>query len=222
MIPATILVIAKEPIAGRVKTRLCPPCTPVEAADVAAAALSDTLETLNTIAVRRRVLVLEGQAGPWLPGSFEVVPQVSGGLATRLAAALAAVDGPSLLVGMDTPQLNAGLVLHALRTLLQRGTDAVIGPADDGGWWAIGFRRSHPCAFDGVPMSTQNTGAHQKRQLRALGLRTRCLPVLRDVDCFDDARAVAATIPMSRFAAVVAATSRTVGSRASTPREVSA
>jgi glycosyltransferase A (GT-A) superfamily protein (DUF2064 family) len=112
------------------------------------------------------------------------------------------------------------LTCHAFHVLLQRRTDAVIGPALDGGWWAIGLRRSHPFAFTGIAMSTRYTGAQQARRLRDLGLRTRHLPILRDVDRFDDARAVAATVPTSRFAAVVAATSRAVNSRAARGREV--
>ena len=81
-----LLVIAKEPVAGRVKTRLCPPFSPAEAAELAAASLADTLETLLALPARRRVLVLDGRPGDWVPPGFEVVPQSGGGLDERLAA----------------------------------------------------------------------------------------------------------------------------------------
>jgi glycosyltransferase A (GT-A) superfamily protein (DUF2064 family) len=82
-----VLVIAKAPVPGRVKTRLCPPCTPDEAAALARAALEDTLEAAAGAGAERRVLVLEGQPGPWLPAGWDIVAQRGNGLAERLAAA---------------------------------------------------------------------------------------------------------------------------------------
>ncbi|NEA82606.1 glycosyltransferase, partial [Actinospica acidiphila] len=76
----TLLVIAKEPRPGRVKTRLTPPFTPEEAAALAEAALADTLDAVARTPARRRVLVLDGSPGPWLPAGVEVVPQCAGGL----------------------------------------------------------------------------------------------------------------------------------------------
>jgi glycosyltransferase A (GT-A) superfamily protein (DUF2064 family) len=83
--------------------------------------------------------------------------------------------------------------------------DAVLGPAPDGGYWAIGLRRANADVFRGVPMSDVRTLASQHGRLRALGLRTVELPQLRDVDRFEDAIQVAAQVPGSRFAAAVAA-----------------
>ncbi|HEX3955641.1 MAG TPA: glycosyltransferase, partial [Trebonia sp.] len=71
----TLLVIAKQPVPGRVKTRLVPPCTHEQAAALAEAALADTLHTLLTVPARRRLLVLDGRPGPWLPPGFDIVPQ---------------------------------------------------------------------------------------------------------------------------------------------------
>ena len=120
----TLLVIAKEPRPGRVKTRLTPPFTPEEAAALAEAALADTLRAVAAAPARRRVLVLDGQPGPWLPPGFDVVPQCAGGLDERLAAAFAGCDGPALLIGMDTPQVTPGLLtvdFDGLRRLLRPG-----------------------------------------------------------------------------------------------------
>lgn len=101
---STLLVIAKTPVAGRVKTRLTPHFTPGQAADLARAALQDTLAAVLATPARRRVLVLDGAPGPWLPHGIEVVPQCEGGLDARLAAAFAGAGGPALLIGMDTPR----------------------------------------------------------------------------------------------------------------------
>jgi glycosyltransferase A (GT-A) superfamily protein (DUF2064 family) len=195
---ATLLVIAKAPVPGRVKTRLVPPCTYEQAAALAEAALADTLRTAAAVPARRRVLVLDGQPGPWLPGGFDILPQCGGPLDERLAAAFAAVRGPALLIGMDTPQ-----VTPALLTADWRGAGALFGPADDGGFWALGLRDPDPGLLRGVPMSTAATGSVQRARLVAAGLRVTDLPRLRDVDTAADAVAVARQAPGGRFAARV-------------------
>nr|WP_308309080.1 DUF2064 domain-containing protein [Streptomyces sp. CHD11] len=195
--PVTLLVIAKEPRPGRVKTRLTPPFTPGEAAALAEAALADTLDAVARTPARRRVLVLDGTPGPWLPPGVEVVPQCAGGLDERLAAAFAGCDGPALLIGMDTPQVTPELL-----TVDFAGCDAYFGPAEDGGFWALGLAEPDPGLLRGVPMSTPDTGAAQRRRLARL--RVRDLPRLRDVDTAYDAAAVAATAPGGRFAAHLA------------------
>lgn len=202
--PAPALaVIAKAPVAGRAKTRLCPPCTPQQAAALAAAALSDTLAAVAATPTHRRVLVLEGEPGDWLSDGFEVIPQRGEGLAERLADAFATIGEPALLVGMDTPQVTAPMLIEATALLRMEGVDAVQGDAHDGGYWAIGLQRPDPAAFAGVPMSVHHTGAAQRARLAELGLTVADLPALRDVDTMDDAVAVAAQAPDSRFAAAV-------------------
>lgn len=196
----TLLVIAKEPVPGRVKTRLTPPFTPAEAARLAEAALADTLAVVAALPARRRVLVLEGRPGPWLPDGYEVLPQCEGGLDERIAAAFGACRGPALLVGMDTPQLTAGLLAPALAPDAWEGRAAWFGPAADGGFWALGLADPDPGLVRGVPMSTDRTGALQRRRLLEAGLAVRDLPVLRDVDTAEDAAEVAA-LTRGRFAA---------------------
>ncbi|MFG2095870.1 DUF2064 domain-containing protein [Streptomyces sp. NPDC048612] len=195
----TLLVIAKEPVAGRVKTRLTPPYTPQEAAALAEAALADTLHTVLRARVRRRILVLDGVPGPWMPAGFDIVSQGAGGLDERIAAAFGHCDrGPALLVGMDTPQLTTDLLAQVGRD----GADAWFGPAADGGFWALGFADPARAAalVRGVPMSTDRTGAIQRRRLAEAGLSVSDLPVLRDVDTAADAVEVAACCPPgSRF-----------------------
>ncbi|MGV9943220.1 TIGR04282 family arsenosugar biosynthesis glycosyltransferase [Streptomyces sp. NPDC003401] len=195
----TLLVIAKEPVPGRVKTRLTPPFAPWEAAALAEAALADTLAAVAAAPAARRVLVLDGAPGPWLPPGFDVVPQCAGGLDERLADAFARCEGPALLIGMDTPQVTPGLLAVDFADC-----DACFGPAEDGGFWALGLAVPDPALLRGVPMSTPSTGAVQRERLVAAGLRVRELPPLRDVDDARDARAVAALAPHGRFAARLA------------------
>ncbi len=199
-----LVVLAKAPCPGRVKTRLCPPCTPGDAAALAAAALADTLASVAATDARRRFLVLDGRPGRWVPPGFTVVPQEGHGLGERLGAAFAAVRGPAVLVGMDTPQLTPSLLGAAAASLARPGRDAVLGLACDGGYWCIGLREPDARVFAGVPMSTASTGDVQFARLRELGLVVELVPRLRDVDVFDDALAVAGEIPGSRFASTLA------------------
>jgi uncharacterized protein len=201
---SAVIVLAKAPLPGRVKTRLCPPCTPAEAARIAEAALRDTLAAASRCAADRRLLALEGAPGRWLPPGWRVVPQVGGDLGRRLDGAFAACGTPAVLVGMDTPQLDPAVLDAAAASLRDRECDAVLGPSLDGGYWAIGFARRVRGAFRGVPMSTAGTCAAQLARLHTLGVRTRFLPALRDVDRFDDAVAVASAMPGSHVATTLA------------------
>ncbi len=202
--PAALVVIAKAPVAGQSKTRLCPPLSPEQAATLAEAALADTLQAVAwTPGAARRVLVLDGEPGPWLPEGFDVVAQRGGAFGERLANAVRDVGEPLLMVGMDTPQLTRAQLAGALERLDDPDVDAVLGPTPDGGYWAIGLARADPGVFDGVPMSTPETGAEQRARLEQLGLRTAPLEALRDVDTFADAAAVATLAPWTRFAATL-------------------
>jgi rSAM/selenodomain-associated transferase 1 len=196
-----LLVLAKAPVAGRVKTRLCPPLTPAGAAEVAAAALQDTLDVVRAVPAARRVLVLDGDYDA--PG-FAVQPQRGGPMPERLAAAFddCARELPTLLVGMDTPQLTPELLQQAVEALLAH--PAVLGLATDGGWWTLGLQQPAGRLLRGVPTSRDDTGALQLAALRSAGLDPHLLPPLRDVDTAEDARAVAALAPGGRFAAAVA------------------
>jgi glycosyltransferase A (GT-A) superfamily protein (DUF2064 family) len=201
----TIVVLAKEPRPGRVKTRLSPTFSPDEAAELAAGALRDTLSAVRAADVPRRVLAWAGDPTGWDAG-FTVAPQPGGDLNVRLAAAFTAslagnatrsqAAGRVLLIGMDTPQVRPGDL-----TPDWGDADAVLGLSEDGGFWAIGLRAGHPAGvFDRVPMSTDRTGAAQLARLYALRLKVRLLDPLRDVDTPDDAEAVATAYPDLTFA----------------------
>ncbi|MCW2935318.1 MAG: hypothetical protein JWM19_6280, partial [Actinomycetia bacterium] len=205
-LPVTVIIIAKEPVPGRVKTRLTPPFSPLEAAQLAQAALADTLDAVAAAPVARRVIALAGQAGGWLPPGFEVVPQRGNGLDERLAAAFADAYGrdrlPMVLIGMDTPQVAPELLADAALPLVSGEADASFGPAADGGYWLLGLRAPDWSLLHGVPMSRSDTGQVQLRRLTDAGLRVAMLPELTDMDHAEDAARIAAQVPGSRFARV--------------------
>lgn len=191
------LVLAKTPVPGLVKTRLCPPWTFEQAAAVASAALADTLETVGT-----GVLVVEGDHPA--PAGWERIAQRGDRLPARLTNAFAdAGPRPAVLIGMDTPQVTRDLLGAAAGRL--GDADAVLGPAEDGGWWALGLRDpAHAAPLREIPTSLPDTGARTLAALRGLGLRVSLLPDLRDVDTVADARHVAALCPAhSAFRRVV-------------------
>jgi rSAM/selenodomain-associated transferase 1 len=205
---AQVIVIAKEPVPGRVKTRLTPPFTPQDAASLATAALADTLAAVTATPVIRHVLALDGAPGDWLPAGFDVIAQRGGGLDERLAAAFAdtyaSLQVPMVLIGMDTPQVSRDLLAEAAESLVLGEADAVFGPAADGGFWLLGLRRPDRSLLAGVPMSRPDTGLHQLGRLTSAGLRMAMMPELTDVDTVREAELVAAVIPGSRFAAAFA------------------
>lgn len=205
-----LIVLAKEPVAGRVKTRLCPPCSPADAARVAQAALADTLDAALGSGADRVVLALDGRPGRWCPPGVVVVAQGRGPLDRRLAHAWAHARGAALQIGMDTPQVTAAELERAMSTLTGDGVDAVLGPATDGGWWALGMRRPRPGAVLCVPTSRSDTGARQAARLAALGLRTRLLDPRTDIDTWPDALEVADQAPGTRTAMEVASVTPTV------------
>lgn len=200
--------MAKAPVPGRVKTRLCPPCTPEQAAAVAEAALADTLGVVAASPAGRRVLVVDGSYDA--PGGWDVVPQRGESLGVRLAGAFFDTYRPgtaTVLIGMDTPQLSRADLGEALRLLESpSGPEAVLGPAADGGWWALGLRDArHAAVLADIPTSTATTGIDTREALLGLGLRVGTLRPLTDVDTTADALAVAAACaPGSRFPAAVA------------------
>ena len=199
----TVLVIlAKAPLPGRAKTRLCPPLSPTEAAEIAAGALADTFAVAQQCRCFSRIVaVFDGQRAPWVPEQIDVISQVDGGLDRRLAAAFTDVNSrygePIVLIAMDTPHVGAADLDAAATALITH--DATFGPADDGGFWLIGMRtysrNMYEQVFLGVPMSIADTGAAQLARLHAAGLSVATLRGLQDIDTVDDVAAVAAAFP---------------------------
>ncbi|NND76251.1 MAG: DUF2064 domain-containing protein [Ilumatobacter sp.] len=199
-----LTVIAKEPVAGRVKTRLVPPLSHDQAARIAGACLADTFAAVTSAVERhpdvRAVALIDGDAGRWIPAGYGVHDQRGDGLGARLANGF--VDlGPGLIIGMDTP--SAGPWFDAALEALRAGDDA-IGMTADGGYWGIALADPDPAVFDGVPMSTDRTGQAQLDRMRELGRVVRVLPTVRDLDTFDDLAPLVAELPGSHLAGVAA------------------
>lgn len=193
--------MAKAPIPGSVKTRLCPPCTPVEAAAIAEASLRDTLDVALECG-HPVVLALDGCPGEWLPRGIDVVAQSEGTFNRRLRDAWSCLPFGGVQIGMDTPQVTASMLRGAFDAVAECGS--AFGPANDGGWWLLGAARPHHAMFSGIAMSTPRTGAHQLERMRALGLRPRLLSALTDVDTWRSAIDVAIDAPATRTAQAIA------------------
>jgi len=204
-------VIAKECLPGRVKTRLHPPLSLEQAAELAAASLDDTLRAVADLPATRRVLAFDGEIPPAAADGWEILPQVSGGLDERLAAIFDAFDEPTVLIGMDTPQVTAALLAPIFAA--DDTTDAWLGLAEDGGFWALAMHKPDGALILGVPMSRDDTGAVQLSRLTDAGLRVHQLPTLVDVDTIEDAHRVAADAPDGLFAGTFARQLAQMGAR---------
>lgn len=195
--PLAVLVVAKAPVPGLAKTRLAAAVGDQAAADIAAAALLDTLDAVSGTDAAARVVALAGDLERACRSGeirdrlddFIVVPQRGTGFAQRLANAhadAAEVTGLSVLqIGMDTPQVTAALLEECGHALVD--TDAVLGMARDGGWWVLGVRATRTAAcLAGVEMSTPRTGAETLAALRGTGSAVTLVAELADFDTVDD------------------------------------
>ncbi|WP_424184197.1 TIGR04282 family arsenosugar biosynthesis glycosyltransferase [Actinokineospora sp. G85] len=212
-----LLVVAKAPVPGLAKTRLTPPATEEQAADIAAAALLDTLDAVLATPGARPVVAMtgdlrrarRGQEIADLLAGCTVFDQHGNGFAERLAGAHADVadafpDEAVFQIGMDTPQVSPALLAEALDAL--RDGEGALGRALDGGWWGLGLRDPRQAkALATVPMSRADTADLTIAALAGAGVRLGELPVLSDVDTIEDALRVAAGHPGGRFARAVAA-----------------
>ena len=215
MTAARVLLMAKSPLPGRVKTRLGAEIGMDLAAELAAAALVDTVRSCAAaVGVDRCRLALEGDIAqsPYAAmlaaalDGWAIFAQRGDDLGERLALShldlAAQEDGHVVQIGMDTPQVTSADLTGLLDGLVD--TDAVLADALDGGWWALGLsdpRRGEHLV--GVPMSTPTTGALTRAAFEQAGLSVGRGPILRDVDTVEDADAVAAACAEgSEFAAL--------------------
>ena len=206
-------MIAKAPVAGQAKTRLAASVGDQAAADIAAAALLDTLDAVDATPVENRVVALTGDLGagqqqppnPFSLSRFAPLCEQRGDdfsarLANAIADAAAAAGGrPVLLIASDTPQVTASLLAECAQALLQ--TDVVFGLARDGGWWVLGVTDPAMAeCLNTIPTSRSDTGPATLEALRDKGLSVTLVAELSDVDTVDDVAIVRAECaPDSRF-----------------------
>lgn len=188
-----VIVVAKQPVPGRVKTRLCPPLSPEQAAGLAVRFLDNTIG----IAQESRAEVWLGyapdDAKAWFVQRYRgigLVPQGTGDLGERMArlfeAAFRAGFGQVALVGTDTPALTTARIEECLDSLAPN--TLVLGPSEDGGYYLIGLTAAHPALFEGAPWSTDNVFVATMALAEEAGLRIVLLPFERDVDTPNDLR----------------------------------
>lgn len=210
---AAVLVMAKAPVPGRAKTRLGAVVGDAAAADLAAACILDTLDVCEAVFTGRERLhvalagALDGTARhreiAERLGRWTVHPQRGDSFSSRLVNAHLdvghAAGAPVVQIGMDTPHLAAAS-LGDVADRVGEGNDAVLGPAEDGGWWVLAVTRpGFAQGLGGVRMSTPRTCADTLAALRADGARVELTATMRDVDTAQDAATVAAEATHTRF-----------------------
>jgi len=193
-----LALLAKEPSRGRVKTRLCPPLSPGEAARFYTCLLADAAEEMSALRRVRRYLFLDPPdsvervaRGPF--AGFERLPQRGADLGARMldAASLAFRRGARrvVIVGADCPAISAERVRQTFREL-REGAEAVFGPSADGGYYLAGLSSPDPRLFEGIPWGTGAVLRETVARCRAAGATFSLLPPERDVDTREDLQAL--------------------------------
>jgi rSAM/selenodomain-associated transferase 1 len=197
---AALILFAKAPVPGQVKTRLCPPLTPDEAATLHGSFVLDALERSRGLPGVDRFLacapssdhvffkIMEERQG------VRLMSQEGEDLGARMSHALKAALAQGyrrvLMVGTDLPTLSPDIYTQALGLLARH--DVVLGPALDGGYYLVGLNRDLSELFAGIPWSTDQVLARTKEKADSLGLTTGLLPAWRDVDTIEDLHALIA------------------------------
>ncbi len=186
----TVLIVAKAPASGRSKTRLVPPLSAQQAADLHQALLLDTLDACRAETDDTHILhasIDDAPAFARLAPDTPLVLQEGYGLADalRLGIARNVRDGPVAIVSSDVPGLPPGSIASTFHALAE-GADVVLGPALDGGYWLIAMRAPHDAPFHDIPWSTPAVLAVTRRRCEEAGLKVAELPPWRDVDTLVD------------------------------------
>jgi len=193
-VSTALIIFAKAPIPGEVKTRLCPPLDHDEAASLHGTLVLDAVE---------RAKGLPG-ASLYVAGAPDLAHPFFKVMEGRYGAQLLAQRGPDLgsrmrwamqdafeqgaqevlLTGTDLPTLPRAYLAEALK--LVKAHDVVLGPTADGGYYLIGLRKMVPVLFEGIAWSTASVLAETKKKIEQAGLPLGLLPECRDLDTVDD------------------------------------
>ncbi len=190
-----LMVMAKEPLVGRTKTRLSPPLSGQQATDLYRCLLLDTLELMKQVAgVQPIIAYLPSDAEPFFrrfaPPGFDFVPQVGDDLGERLDNVLTRClqmgYHQAVVMDSDSPTLPVAYLKQAFRELDDPTVDVVLGPSDDGGYYLIGLKSPCSALFRGIVMSTPTVRAETLERAQEQGLRVACLPRWYDVDTSEE------------------------------------
>ena len=186
-----LLIFARRPHPGRVKTRLSPYLSPEEAAEFYDCMVRDVMARTAALEVDVRFLFYEddGKAEGYFRGVDEklvLLPQDGAGLGERLANAFAEIFRrgfrTAAVIGADSPDLPLSYISEAYERLESGSADIVFGPAEDGGYYLAGLREPHPELFRDVPWSTDQVLSVSLQRTAKVGLRPALLPGWYDVD----------------------------------------
>jgi uncharacterized protein len=205
-----LAVMAKAPVAGQVKTRLCPPLTPAEAAALARCFLLDRLEQLGEVSDGDALVAFapkerDAEMRDVLPAGVRLVPQEGVDLGARLDRVLTDLLAEgytgAIAVDADSPTLPTAYLRRACGVLRDPAIDVVVGPSEDGGYYLIGLRAPVPALFRDMPWSTAVVTEETLARARRLGLRLALLPSWFDVDRGEDLARLRAPAPPEAFPA---------------------
>ena len=186
-----LAVMAKAPRVGRVKTRLSPPLTLEQAADLNACFLQDTVENIAGVAGAAGLVSYtpvgdEALFEGLLPEGFSLVAQRGDGFGERLLAAaediLACGFGSVCLIDSDSPTVPREAYAQAVAELAQPGDRIVLGPTEDGGYYLIGLKQANAAVFEEIAWSTETVYEETRERARTAGIDVVELPLWYDVD----------------------------------------
>lgn len=204
---SAVAIMAKVPQPGQVKTRLCPPLSSQEAAELYRCFLLDKIAQVENLHGAVPVLSYgppEAQSffQSFVPPQFLLVPQRGGELGSRLHSTFVQLFGHGfghvLAIDSDTPTLPSAYLQHALAAIAQPENDVVLGPTEDGGYYLIGLRDAHRELFDEMPWSTPQVLTETLRRAEAQHLHAVCVEPWFDVDTPDDLRRLLAFLKASK------------------------
>ena len=194
-----LAMMTKAPRSGLVKTRLVPPLTNSEAAELSLCLLRDTIANMKEVAARVPTDLVavyspassEEEFDELLPESFSLLSQSRGALGDRIfhaaSSLLSAGYTAVCVIGSDSPTMPAETLDRAMAVLRQPGDRVVLGPADDGGYYLIGLKSPHPRLFQDIDWSTDRVLRQTVDRADEQGLEVQLLPSWYDID---DARSL--------------------------------
>jgi len=191
-----LIIFARHPTPGRVKTRLSPPLTAAEAAELYRCMLLDILEKTERLVGTERFIFYEDEPGAAdffrRQAAAEIFPQRGKDLGERMAAAFACVLSrgftQAAIIGTDSPDLPLAFIEEAFARLEDAGTDAVFGPAEDGGYYLLALKRLHRELFRDIPWSSGDVLAQSLERCAASGIGVSLVPGWYDIDTAADLR----------------------------------
>jgi rSAM/selenodomain-associated transferase 1 len=200
---SAVAIMAKAARQGQVKTRLCPPLSPLQAAQLYRCFLLDKIAQVNVLREALPVVSYSpADARSWFemltPAHFVLIPQRGHDLGDRLRFTFEHLFGLGytqvLAIDSDTPTLPVAFLKQALAQLSHPTTDVVLGPTEDGGYYLIGLRQPYPQLFEKMPWSTPLVFPETVRRSAAAGLQVTCAETWFDIDTPEDLSRLTASL----------------------------